>query len=216
MAILFPSSPSVGQTVTVGNVIYTWDGTKWYTNIPAPSSYLPLTGGTLTGSVTVSTTAPQIVLAETDQTLPAGRRRLRLEGNIFALNRNTAAAGDFSTSIDDLSVDASSNFTASGNITAFSDERLKTDWLSLPADFVERLAAVKSGTYTRTDNGERQAGSSAQDWQTLLPEVVLTGTDDEKILSLAYGNAALVAAIELAKRVVQLEAMVAELQSNKS
>lgn len=33
MAINFPSSPTVGQTFTVGNVIYTWDGSKWYTNL---------------------------------------------------------------------------------------------------------------------------------------------------------------------------------------
>lgn len=29
MAIDFPTSPTVGQTFTSGNVTYTWDGTKW-------------------------------------------------------------------------------------------------------------------------------------------------------------------------------------------
>jgi hypothetical protein len=95
------------------------------------------------------------------------------------------------------------NFTATGNVTAFSDERLKTDWSDLPIDFVDRLAAVKHGTYTRIDNGERQAGSSAQDWQKLLPEVILEGEDGT--LSLAYGNAALVACIKIAQRVLALE-----------
>jgi hypothetical protein len=94
---------------------------------------------------------------------------------------------------------------AGGNITANSDERLKKDWQSLPVDFVSRLASVKSGTYTRIDSGERQAGSSAQDWLNLLPEVISESPDEEKILSLAYGNAALVACIELAKKVVELE-----------
>jgi hypothetical protein len=98
------------------------------------------------------------------------------------------------------------NFTAVGTVTANSDERLKTDWANLPADFLERLAEVKSGTYTRLDTGARQAGSSAQDWQKLLPEVVTIGDDEQAILSLGYGNAALVAAVELAKVVVELKA----------
>jgi hypothetical protein len=104
------------------------------------------------------------------------------------------------------------NFTAAGTVTANSDERLKTDWANLPADFLERLAGVKSGTYTRLDTGARQAGSSAQDWQKLLPEVVTISDDEQAILSLGYGNAALVAAVELAKVVVELKA---ELQSIK-
>ena len=98
------------------------------------------------------------------------------------------------------------NFTAAGTVTANSDERLKTDWANLPADFLERLAGVKSGTYTRLDTGARQAGSSAQDWQKLLPEVVTVGDDEQATLSLGYGNAALVAAVELAKVVVELKA----------
>jgi len=92
--------------------------------------------------------------------------------------------------------------TMAGNISANSDESLKTDWLPLASTFIENLAKVKSGTYLRIDSNERQAGSSAQDWQKLLPEVVSEAND--KILSLAYGNAALVSAIELAKRVVLL------------
>ena len=95
----------------------------------------------------------------------------------------------------------SSSFVAAGNVTAYSDERLKKGWSSVGSDFVERLAEVKSGTYTRIDTGERQAGASAQAMKELLPEVVV-GKDT---LSLAYGNAALVAAIELAKQVVELK-----------
>ena len=106
----------------------------------------------------------------------------------------------------------SGNLVCTGNITAYSDERLKKDWASLPLDYIERLAKTKNGTYTRTDTGERQAGSSAQDWQMLLPEVVLEGSDD-KTLSLAYGNAALVSAIELAKRVVDQEERIAKLEA---
>jgi hypothetical protein len=111
----------------------------------------------------------------------------------------TNGGGTASTQL--LVIDGSGNFTASGNVTAYSDERLKKDWASLPSDFIERLAAVKHGTYTRTDTNERQAGSSAQDWQKLLPEVVSSGDR----LSLAYGNAALVSVVALANRVLKIE-----------
>lgn len=109
--------------------------------------------------------------------------------------------------------DYGGTFTAPGNVTAYSDERLKKDWAPLPSDYIERLAQTKSGTYTRIDSGVRQAGSSAQDWLTLLPEVVQTAENDDKTLSLAYGNAALVSAIELAKRVVEQDARIAKLES---
>jgi len=111
------------------------------------------------------------------------------------------------------SLSVTGNITATGNVTAYSDERLKKDWQTLSANFVEQLAQVKSGTYTRTDTGEQQAGSSAQDWQQLLPEVVTISSDEDKTLALAYGNAALVSAVELAKRVVEQDNRIAKLEA---
>lgn len=107
--------------------------------------------------------------------------------------------------------DGSGNFTAAANVTAYSDERLKKDWADLPVDFVERLAKVKHGTYTRIDSEQRQAGASAQDMQKLLAEVV--NVDEQGVLTLAYGNAALVAVIKLAQKVIDQEARLADLES---
>jgi hypothetical protein len=104
------------------------------------------------------------------------------------------------------------NFTAVGTITANSDERLKKDWTDLPADFVERLALVKHGTYTRTDTDARQIGVSAQSLLPVAPEGVMEGEH----LSVAYGNVALVSSIELAKRVVALEEELRVLKESRS
>jgi Chaperone of endosialidase len=104
------------------------------------------------------------------------------------------------------------NFTAAGNITGTSDTRLKKDWAALPADFVERLAGIQHGSYTRIDTGARQAGVSAQDLQALLPEAVHAGTDEQQTLSVAYGNAALVACVALARELGLLRAEVAQLR----
>ena len=101
------------------------------------------------------------------------------------------------------------NLTCGGTVTANSDERLKTNWRDLPENFVERLAGVKHGVYDRTDIKLTQVGVSAQSLQALLEQAVLVGEDGT--LSVAYGNAALVACIQLAQRVVALEQTVAKL-----
>lgn len=115
---------------------------------------------------------------------------------------------------------ATGNLTASGSVTAFSDETLKKDWAPVQENFVAKLSKIKSGTYTRIDNDERQAGVGAQSLKPLLPESVLE--NESGILSVAYGNAAMVSAVELAKdnvelraRIEKLEALVAKLIEGK-
>jgi hypothetical protein len=124
---------------------------------------------------------------------------------------NVLRIGGWSAAANRLQMDMSGNLTMAGNVTAYSDERLKKDWEPVAEDFVDRLAEVKHGSYTRLDSEERQAGVSAQDWQKLLAETVQTDADG--FLSVAYGNAALVAAVKLAERVVALEARIAALEA---
>jgi hypothetical protein len=136
------------------------------------------------------------------------------EDNANRLRTRNVGAGSYGSWIEYLNTAGhtfSGSLTMSGNITAYSDERLKKDWAPVADSFVEKLAAIKSGTYSRTDSGDRQAGVSAQDWQTLLPEVVKQ--DAEGYLSIAYGNAALVSAVELAKRVVEQEERIKKLEA---
>jgi len=81
----------------------------------------------------------------------------------------------------------------------------------LRPDFIERLAEVKHGIYDRTDQVSTQVGVSAQSLQKILEYAVMES--DEGQLSVAYGNAALVAAVKLAERVVALEARLAALEA---
>lgn len=136
-------------------------------------------------------------------------------GGYYAVNMgldsdNVIRIGGWSASANRLQMDMSGNLTMAGNVTAYSDERLKKDWELLPADFVKNLALVKVGTFTRIDSNERQVGVSAQSLITLLPEAV---QDDGEYLSVAYGNAALASAVELAKEVVSLNARIARLET---
>jgi hypothetical protein len=96
-------------------------------------------------------------------------------------------------------------------MTASSDERLKTNWAWLPVDFIARLAKVKAGIFDRIDSGTKDVGVSAQSLQTLLPQAVVS--DEKGYLSVNYGSAALVAAIELAKEVQELRAEIAMLKA---
>jgi hypothetical protein len=109
--------------------------------------------------------------------------------------RTTATALTYNASTGD--------FATGGNVTAYSDERLKKDWQELPDDFIEKLASVKSGTFTRVDTGVRQVGVGAGSFKSVLEEAV--SSDDEGWLRVSYGNAALAACIKLAQRVLSLE-----------
>jgi hypothetical protein len=193
-----------------------------YNTVGAPSTGGANASGTwnisITGNAATATSATSATSATTATTAT--------NANNVAIAADTSSTGSFfvpyvSATTGNVAMrgtrltvqPSTGNFTAVGTVTANSDERIKTDWAGLPADFIERLAAVKSGTYTRVDTGVRQAGSSAQDWQKLLPEVVTVGEDEQGTLSLGYGNAALVAAVELAKVVVELKAEVQSLKA---
>lgn len=97
-----------------------------------------------------------------------------------------------------------------GNVTAYSDERLKKNWVNAPADLVGQLAQVKSGIYERIDTGAKQVGISAQDLAKVLPNAV--AVDKHGYFHVAYAQAALVAAVALSKKVVDLEKQLAALK----
>lgn len=83
--------------------------------------------------------------------------------------------------------DGSGNFVATGNVTAYSDKRLKKDLVRIEGalDKIEKLTGY---TYTRIDTGERQTGLIAQDVQAVLPEAVSVMDNPESTLGVSYGN----------------------------
>lgn len=124
---------------------------------------------------------------------------------------NNFVIGGWSASSNAFVMSGAGALTMLNNITAYSDERVKTNWRDLRPDFIERLAEVKHGIYDRTDQVSTQVGVSAQSLQKILEHAVMEGDDGH--LSVAYGNAALVAAVKLAERVVALEARIAALEA---
>jgi hypothetical protein len=125
----------------------------------------------------------------------------------------TSGNGGVRVSSTKLTYNPSTGALSSTTVAGSSDERLKTNWRSLPNNFIEELAQVKAGIYDRTDHDVpiTQVGVTAQSLQAVLPDAVIS--DDDGMLSVAYGNAALVSAIELAKRVVEQEARINRLEA---
>jgi hypothetical protein len=112
-----------------------------------------------------------------------------------------------------LTYNPSTGALSATSMVSSSDERLKTNWRDLPINFVEKLASVKTGIYDRTDVQATQVGVSAQSLQEIMPDAVIA--DSEGMLAVAYGNAAFVATVELAKIILELKQEIATLKGNK-
>lgn len=110
-------------------------------------------------------------------------------------------------------LDGSGNWTATGNLISLSDERVKEHWRDLPSDWLGQLAGVKHGVYDRIDTGATQVGVGAASLRKVLPWAVHEDQDGQ--LSVAYGNAALVAAISLAGVVEGLEKRLAAVEARQ-
>jgi hypothetical protein len=193
---------NAGNTSSISNAVggsYTWTATQYFTG----------NGNT----ASASNIGAQAYSTGGNGAIMAFHRGGQYAVNMGLDSDNILRIGGWSAPANLFQMNMSGNLTMAGNVTAHSDERLKKDWAPVKEGFVEQLASIKSGTYTRIDSEERQAGCSAQDWQNLLPEVVTA--DNQGTLSLAYGNAALVACVELAKEVAALRAELRALKASK-
>ena len=77
------------------------------------------------------------------------------------------------------------DFTAAGNITAFSDKTLKKDVITLE-NSLDKVLNLRGVSFTKIDSNKKGIGVIAQEVQEVLPEVVVENSDG--ILSVAYGN----------------------------
>lgn len=117
--------------------------------------------------------------------------------------------------VNAATIDNAGNFLAVGNVSGYSDERLKAYWRDLPDDFISRIALIKMGKYFRIDSNEWQVGVSAQSLMEILPEAVRKN-EESGLLSVAYGNAALATCVELARNVVALQEKIKDLEKKLS
>lgn len=194
-------SMSGGLTVT-GNIAgpvtastLSASGTFALTGAATFSSTLAVTGATtLTGNLTIQSGA-------SERTITVGS-----SGGYFFGNATNAGWKDTSGNLR-VSWDTSGNFTASGNVTAFSDARLKTNVQTI-RDAVSLVARMRGVFYERIDTGEPGVGVIAQEMQEVIPAVVI---DNGNTLSVAYANLVGV----LIEAVKELDARLAALEAGK-
>jgi hypothetical protein len=82
----------------------------------------------------------------------------------------------------------SSNIWAAGDITAYSDARVKEN-VKVIENALEKIQAIRGVTFTRndmTDTTTRHAGVIAQEVLEVLPEVITKDANNH--YSVAYGN----------------------------
>jgi hypothetical protein len=98
---------------------------------------------------------------------------------------------DGGSTINAVSFDMSAAGAATFNndVTAFSDARLKENVETID-NALDKVCAMRGVTFNRIDNedGGRQMGVIAQEVQDIVPEVVKTNDDEDKTLSVSYGN----------------------------
>jgi len=168
------------------------------TNVASAGAAM-LTGATFTGDINVGTlqitTAGNIALDDNDVIYFGTGNDVEFFTNGTHMYTDlNAGIGNWyirDGSTTRFTFDDDGSFTATANITAYSDRKLK-DNLEVIPNALGKVSQLTGYTYDRIDmDGIRQSGLIAQDVQEVLPEVIVNNVDPdsgEETLSVAYGN----------------------------
>ena len=123
-----------------------------------------------------------VSIADANTTYSAGTG-IGLSGTSFSV----AAGNGLSQTATGLQMSGSytGSFTATGDITAYSDDRLKTDVETI-GGALDKVSRVRGVNFTRKEDGSRSTGVVAQELAAVLPEAVKT--DENGMHHVAYGN----------------------------
>jgi len=168
------------------------------TNVASAGAAM-LTGATFTGDINVGTlqitTAGNIALDDNDTIYFGTGNDVEFfcNGSHMYTDLNSGIGNWYvrDGSTTRFTFDDAGSFTATANITAYSDRKLK-DNLEVIPNALGKVSQLTGYTYDRIDmDGIRQSGLIAQDVQEVLPEVIVNNVDPdsgEETLSVAYGN----------------------------
>ena len=202
------SLTSLANLVTVGTITSgTWSG-----------SFGAVSGANLTSLNGSNISSGTVAAARLGSGTPSSSNYLRGDGTWSAVSASPAGSNTQVQYNSSGSFAGSANFTfdgtnvlVAGTVSGGSDERLKKNWRGVVSGFIEKLSKVKAGIFDRTDLELTQPGVSAQSLREVLPEAVLE--DENGMLSVNYGGAALLSVVELAKEVVALRAEIEALKA---
>ena len=163
-------------TVAVANDSHTHDG-RYYTESESDSRFTASAGDVMTGTLRFNDSVMCTFGSSNDTELFCNGSHMYMDlnsgiGNFYIRDGSTTR----------FTFDDAGHFTASGNVTAYSDERLKSDIVTIP-DALEKVKALRGVNFTK--DGEASTGVIAQEVQKVIPEVV---QENDEYLSVAYGN----------------------------
>ena len=128
---------------------------------------------TLNGSLTVNANDNISTITMSDGN--DGHRKIQNNNNQIGFLKQDNAFGAY--------CDDDGNWTAVGNVTAYSDERLKENIKTIP-NALETVKKLRGVSFDRKDFSGKGIGVIAQEIEQVLPEVVVDG----EYKSVSYGN----------------------------
>ena len=131
---------------------------------------------------------------------------------------NTSFITRNSSGTNTLTIDSSGNGTFTGNVTAFSDNRLKEDVKTID-NALDKVSKLRGVEYTRKDTQAREIGVIAQEVKEVVPELVnienlksdINPDGIEDMHTMKYGNTVSL----LIEAIKELKAEVEELKKGK-
>jgi hypothetical protein len=100
---------------------------------------------------------------------------------------NVFRIGGWSASANRFVMDMSGNLTMAGNVTAYSDIRVKENIVTIE-NGLDKVLGMRGVYYNRTDSDDKrtQVGVIAQEMLNVVPEIV--SQDNLGMYNVAYGN----------------------------
>ena len=168
-------TPTIPSAVTNNNQLTNGAGyTTYSANQALNTSNSPtFEAMTLNGSLTVNANdnSSTIVMADGNN----GNRSIHNNSNQIGFLKQDGNVGAY--------CDDSGNWTAVGNVTAYSDKRLKENIKTIP-NALETVKKLRGVSFERKDFSGKGIGVIAQEIEQVLPEVVVDG----EYKSVSYGN----------------------------
>jgi hypothetical protein len=141
------------------------------------------------------------------------------KGGHYAVNMgldadNVMRIGGWSAAANRWQLDMSGNMTVAGDVTAYSDARVKTN-VNTIENALEKTLALRGVTYNRTDSEDvrTKVGVIAQEIIEVLPEVV--NQDNDGMYNVSYGNITALLIEAIKEQQSQIEVLKAEIEELK-
>ena len=192
----FTNLGNASLSVTVANDSHTHDG-RYYTESESNSLFTASAGDVMTGTLRFNDNVIASFGSSNDAEFFCNGTHMYMDlnsgiGNFYIRDGSTTR----------FTFNDNGAFTATGDITAFSDARLKDNVQTIDGA-LDKVAAMRGVTYHK--DGKQGTGVIAQEMQEVMPEVVM---QNDEYLSVAYGNLVGV----LIEAVKELKAEVEELK----